>query len=569
MARAHDCRKRTLTKGQIIPTSTPQISRNQLRRDLVLAGLLPLILLMPFAGKAFHIDDPVYLWVAQKIHETPLDFYGFEANWYNFDEPVYKLNYNPPGTGYFLALIALVAGWGEVGFHVGMALCASLFSIGTYVLSRCLTRRPLLATCVANCTPMLVVTGTNLMTDLPMATAYVWAVAFWIYGIRQNRKALLFAAACCMALSPMFKYPGLNVAPLLFAFTWMKTRRIGWWSLYFLIPIVVLLTYQMITNALYNTNLVANAIGTVFEFSRGDTSPIQVGVFNGTLFIGGAIVSVLCYGPWLWSPRTVLIGFSLALVFTFGLSVTLLEARGITPFLIGQGVFFFVGGIQIASLAVRDLAVRRDAEALLLFLWVAGTFVFTTMINWSVTVRILLPLLAPVAILLARRLDELEDAGYRPRRVAYALPLVASAAISLYVGWADYCLAKAGKTAANYYAKYAADHDATVYFQGHWGFQYYMQEHGMTYFDEEISPKKGDLIVLPRLYAKMFSADADRFQMREDLALSIPLDPRAATLNKRRGAGFYSHNFGPLPYSFGAPAAETYTVVEFISERNQ
>lgn len=580
MARELDFRRRTPTKGYAIPTSTLQISRKKLSRDLVFAGLLPLFLLLPFAGKAVHIDDPVYLWVAQKILETPLDFYGFEANWWGFDEPVYELPLNPPGIGYFLAFVALVVGWDEVGFHIAMALCASLFSIGTYVLARCLTRRPLLVTCAANFTPMFVVTGTNLMTDIPMATTYIWAVTFWIYGIKQNRKALLVAAACCMALSLLFKYPGLNVAPLLFAYTWMKTRRIGWWSLYFLIPIVVLLTYQMITIALYDTNLIALAVGTIVEFDKAKSSPIQFALFTGALFVGGSIVSVACYGPWLWSPRTALIGVSLGIGSTFVLFIALLNARRLAPeelsqihwvtaFLIGQGVFFFIGAIQIACLAVRDLAVRRDAEALLLFLWLAGTFVFATVLNWSVTVRILLPMLPPAAILLGRRLDELEDLGYLPHRVARALPLVASAAISLYVGWADYCLAKTGKTAANYYAALTADDDATIYFQGHWGFQYYMQEHGMTYFDEEVSPKKGDLIVLPRLYADMFSTGSGRFRTRDDLALSLPLDCRAATLSRARGAGYYSHNFGPLPYSFGAPPAETYTVMEFISDRKQ
>jgi 4-amino-4-deoxy-L-arabinose transferase-like glycosyltransferase len=561
-------------------TSTAPFNRKRLSRDLVVVGLLPLFFLLPFATKAVHIDDPVYLWLSQHILESPVDFYGFEANWWGVDEPAYELHHNPPGIGYFLALVALVAGWSEVGFHVAMALCASLFSAGTYFLARTLTQRPLLAACATICTPMFVVSGTNLMTDIPMATTYVWAATCWIYGIKQNRKTLLFAAACCMALSPMFKYPGLNVAPLLFAFTWMKTGRLGWWTLYFLIPAVVLAGYQMITLALYDMNHIAFALGTIAQFDDVYTAPIQHSLFTGMLFAGGSMISILCCSPWLWNPRTSLIsvalGIAVAAVVIMGLldanrvaPEEVLKAPRLTPFLIVQGVFLLAGGIQIASLAIRDLAVRRDAEAFLLFLWLAGTFVFATALNWSVNVRVLLPMLPPAAILLARRLDEREDAGYHPRRVACAFSLAVSAAISLYVGWADYSLAKAGKTAASYYAKHAADQGATVYFQGHWGFQYYMEEHGMTYFDEEISPKKGDLIVLPQLFLMEFLANSEGFQIRGDLGLSIPLDCWASTLNRHRGAGFYSHNFGPMPYTFGAPPAEAYTVMEFVSDQNE
>src|SRR5438270_5558613 len=37
--------------------------------------------LAPFLNKAFHIDDPLFLWMAQQIAKHPLDPYGFEVNW--------------------------------------------------------------------------------------------------------------------------------------------------------------------------------------------------------------------------------------------------------------------------------------------------------------------------------------------------------------------------------------------------------------------------------------------------------------------------------------------------------
>src|SRR2546422_5508119 len=42
--------------------------------------------LAPFLNKAFHIDDPLFLWMAQQIAKHPLDPYGFDVNWSSFTQ---------------------------------------------------------------------------------------------------------------------------------------------------------------------------------------------------------------------------------------------------------------------------------------------------------------------------------------------------------------------------------------------------------------------------------------------------------------------------------------------------
>jgi hypothetical protein len=46
------------------------------RRGRLLVVGATLACLAPFLGKAFHIDDPVYVEVAQQILRSPLDFFG-------------------------------------------------------------------------------------------------------------------------------------------------------------------------------------------------------------------------------------------------------------------------------------------------------------------------------------------------------------------------------------------------------------------------------------------------------------------------------------------------------------
>ena len=59
------------------------------------------------------------------------------------------------------------------------------------------------------------------------------------------------------------------------------------------------------------------------------------------------------------------------------------------------------------ALAAADAWKRKDADSLLLMLWVFGTFIFTGFVNWAINARSVLPLIPAVGILLARRVDAL------------------------------------------------------------------------------------------------------------------------------------------------------------------
>lgn len=52
-----------------------------------LLAVVTLIVLVPLVGKAFHVDEPLFVWTAQRIEIAPLDFYGFDVNWYGVEEP--------------------------------------------------------------------------------------------------------------------------------------------------------------------------------------------------------------------------------------------------------------------------------------------------------------------------------------------------------------------------------------------------------------------------------------------------------------------------------------------------
>ena len=38
--------------------------------------------LLPFSGKAFNVDDTLFIYVARQITQHPLDPFGFKVNWF-------------------------------------------------------------------------------------------------------------------------------------------------------------------------------------------------------------------------------------------------------------------------------------------------------------------------------------------------------------------------------------------------------------------------------------------------------------------------------------------------------
>jgi hypothetical protein len=90
----------------------------------------------------------------------------------------------------------------------------------------------------------------------------------------------------------------------------------------------------------------------------------------------------------------------------------------------------------------------------------------------------------------------------------------------------------------------------TLWFQGHWGFQYYMQQFGGTPVDFKNSPLKlGDLVAVPSNNTNLLPPDPDKSVLADTFTASGL--GWLATMDATSGAGFYSSVWGPLPFAFG------------------
>jgi 4-amino-4-deoxy-L-arabinose transferase-like glycosyltransferase len=536
-------------------------SSERLAVVLVLAACL-----LPFAGKAFHIDDPMYLWAAQHIQEHPLDFYGFDVNWYGFPTAMAETNKNPPLVSYYLAGVALLVGWGEVPIHLAMFALALALALGCYALASRLTQSALLAALAACLTPAVVVSATTVMSDILMLALWCWAIVLWIDGLAGPSRARLLAAAILAGLCPLAKYFGISALPLMVLYALAHERRVGAWTLYLLVPLAMVAAYHVLTYHLYGELPLLD----VADYATGARGVAAIGVAEraliGLAFLGGGLLTGLLFAPWLWPRRALWAGASVLLLVAFAVlqletlgSLRLREA-GATRVLAAVEVACFVGAaLNLGALAVDDLYRRRDAGALLLAGWLLGVFAFASFLNWSTNVRSILPAAPAAGVLVARGLERRGSTSAPAARAALALPLVAGALLSVGVSWADQRLAEAARRAAVQLSSKHAKPGAALWFQGAWGFQWYMEAQGAKRIDYDSSLLlPGDVVIVPE-YNTQVRPMSPRAVVQLETA-DFPTLPWLASLSHPVGAGFYTDVYGPLPWGLGAVPPKRYYV---------
>lgn len=540
----------------------------------VAAALLPLVCLVPFVDKAFHIDDPVYLWVARQIRQHPADFFGFRAIWYTRQEPMYDINKNPPGVSYGIAAASALLGENERRLHAAFLIPACALSLGVYLLAQRLTRTPLLAAAIAAFAPVVPLASSNLMCDTPMTALYVWAVWMWMAGLEKRSYALLILAALTMAASALTKYFGASLIPLLFFYTLGRDRRITARLLPLAIPAVLLILYQLYTYRLYGTGMIGEAASFATHMSANDGWHLFSRPLTCLTFTGGCLLVAACYTPWPQSRRGWMWLALVAAVIVAGIfgaagekNCRLFGPDGVEWGYFAQWLLFALAGCAVLAMTVYDLWQCRDADAFLLGAWVFGTFAFAAFINWTVAGRTILPMTPAVAILAVRRIERDRGSAFHRHRILAWAPILPSALLAFALMYADARMAYSAQAAAAQIHSMADRFRGTIWYTGGWGFQWYMDAIGAHKAPRnENCAHYGDWIVIP--HNNFFTdVDAPPDVMRMRAILTMPTCTWCTTMHGKGGAGFYASGHGPLPYVFGPAPPEQYTLYQIVPPR--
>jgi len=534
----------------------------------LLLATLTLACLLPFSGRAFAFDDPLFIWAAKHIVQHPFDPYGFQVNWYGDEMSMSEVTKNPPLDSYYAAGIGAMTHWSERALHLAFLLPALLAVLGTYRLAGRFTRHPLLAALVLLLSPAFLVSATSVMCDVPMLAFWVWAAILWTEGCQSERAPFLITSAILMGACALTKYFGAALIPLLLAYSLARKCRAGIWALYFLIPVGVILGYQLCTLSLYSRGLFSDAASYATD-AHGEGLSIFAKTLIGLAFAGGCAAPVLFFSPLLWRWKT-LLGFA-----TLGATMGLLVANDWIALgfaaahthwtLISAQLGLWVAcGLSIVALAAYDTWKRRNSDSMFLALWVAGTVIFAFYVNWTVNARSILPMIPAVGILLARRLEQKRFALLNWKQAAsLALPLPLAATMSAWIVSGDTALADSARTAVELIHGKTQETTGTLSFQGHWGFQYYMESLGATVSDVY---RPGDVAAIPENNTNVSGIPKSAPVSAE--LFDLTAGKWVTTMQPQAGAGFYSSLWGPLPFTFGPIPPERYEIARFFLRRS-
>jgi 4-amino-4-deoxy-L-arabinose transferase-like glycosyltransferase len=493
--------------------------------------------LIPFLWRPFHMDDPFWVWTARQIHSHPLDFYGYRANWFGTQQWMHEITKTPPLFSYVLALGGALLGWSETALHLIALPLSLLFALWTYRLAKNVGSDPLLTAAVAVTTPVFVLSGVSLMCDTMMAALWVGSFAIWIEAHAREKKSLYALAAVLCGLSCLTKYNGVTLVPVLLLYTVLRVGRVNVRCLYMLIPIVMLGAYRWGAQALYGHDVVAQTVGFTLAKRAFSLSTLPAKTASGLAFMGGTLAPLFFFAPWLWS-RKAWVGWALL----FGGMAWGHTADSWSLRL--QWALWALVGIQFLSLSVVDALHRRDAFSWCLLAWVWCTFFFATYLNWAVTGRAFVLLAPALGLLIARRCHDLFKTGASSRWKA-GLPLAVSLVFTLCLARADLAQAQSVRNGVRFVLEQYPPRQNTVWFQGHWGFQYYMETGGAHAMDTLHSRlKTGDILVVP-----LNNVNLRNWSDLELLGrLEGPVGSRIAVMNSDERAGYYADAFGALPF---------------------
>jgi hypothetical protein len=529
------------------------------QQESAILSVLVVVSLALFANKAAQIDDPLFIW--QHLARQPLDPFGFSVNWFGVEEPAIEVMKNPPLGPYFLSVIGTLFGWDVITLHLAFILPALGFVFGVYRLGPRFGVPPLEATLLSFFSPAVLVSSTTLMPDVMAAALWVWALVAWMRGVDEHRWQFLLAGAAAATLAGLTKYVGLAVVLLMLVYLLATKRRLDRSLLYLLIPVCVMVGYNGVTEYLYGRSMVVDAIA----YARSGQGFPREGpwkVPTTLAFIGGCAGVALLF-PLLLKRRRLLLGLFCTAVAMTAVPLCFSDLLlGDDPFWLETSLQFLlwcsVGGF-VLLLPVIELVERWSRESLLLAVWIYGVFVFAAFFNWSINAKTILLLVPPLVVLVLRQRERMESQQqWSMKRVA---PVVLTGLMGLAIAWGDVSFANSARSAANEIHRIvqAEERGKQVWFQGHWGFQYYMQAAG---FHAQTAGESGlegaDILVIPAKNTNLFGIEREKVKSYK--ILTVPFQTIVTTVDPWRKAGFYSDFMGFLPFAFGAVADEKYYI---------
>lgn len=503
--------------------------------------LLILIWLLATAcnlDKAYHIDDTAHLEIAAWITEHPGAPMTGLVNWGDSAEPIHELN-QPSLYFYMLAGWGAVFGYGEVAMHAFQSLFTLAATFFFFGIARILVPLyALILTALFILSPAFLV-GQNLMVDVPIVACSL-AFFYLLFKPRVRSEHGRYALAGLIAsIAILMKYSCLPLLPVLLIHILVRKEFRVLYAV--LIPVVILSAWSVFNYLEYGSVHLFDRPSRTLTLDRvsfmvvlwtaalGSIAPFSILVLADTFsrMMNGRI-----------SRRVMAITGAVLFVV---IATLYFQTRGLSSHHALLAGLFLTNGTYLCVLVGLAFIRREKRPKPLLYLWLLSTAVFIVLFAPFLATRHVLLSVPVLLLILGAWLPPVP----RPRVV------FATIAVTLFLTGN---LAVADRRFADFYRTQAPSirsslpAGSTIWFTGHWGWQWYAKKNGMRQLDLLRSrPEPGDYVVQPLAINRQDIDPAlplERIDLIEEPLVRLP---RFSTANG--GASFYSGRYLPWTIS--------------------
>lgn len=546
--------------------ATSAVRASTLRAALP-ALLLSAVILLPHLGKAFTIDDTIFLREARHALTDPLHPTAFDLLWDVEVERVSQVVPSGPIQAWLLVpalraadqeraahLIMLAVLWVGIVAAVGLARRLRLDGAGMTVVGLLVAASPAVLGMAATAMPDV--------TVMTLGTAGLERLVAWQQDRRRHQVA---AAVLLLGITPLARSHGLlllGVAAMLLVWASPVPRR---WRerLPRLWPVAA--AGALMLGIVFVTRDPGPAAGNVVSAAAGLSSASTTRLTKNLAgFLVHWVLTMTFAVPWValrWREMARsrwVVGAAVV-----GLAVAAYVARS-------RATNFYwalvpVAGLGAAALAdaLREARALRRVEDLALWCWLLIGLVALPYVQ--LPAKYLVASAPAAAILVARAAGRAR--GMFPR-VALGLTLVVGASLGLAIIRADAALSGMSKWAVEKLIEPRVAAGEKVWFVGHWGFQWYAENAGARPVSLSTQfPSAGDTVVVS---AGSSPSEKVLKRLRRDFPDAVPLDRLTDTtrggrvMNVRRKVGFFSNGHGALPWTWSRAPLDEFTVWQLV-----
>jgi hypothetical protein len=479
------------------------------KQFLLILGFV-LIFRLPFLHQAIQGDDLYYLYGAEHAQIDPL--HPTHTRYLFLGDLVdMRGQSHPPLNSWILgALLALLGDVREAPFHLAYSIFSIAAVAAMWSLARRFSARPVLATLLFCATPAFIVNGNSLESDLPFLAFWLCSVALFVHAVDRESYAALAASAASAGLAALAAYQAIFLTPILAVFLWQKRRAwVAGWAAIFAAPALLAAwqIWERSTSGALPASMLAGYLSAYdFESLKRKTHAAAALIVHLGWIVSPLIVIVAIARSWRWQWVIAAAAALGAAIYNPNPLFWICFASGVwlLAWCFGRG---FLGS------------------------WVVIFFVCAVAVFFVGSARYLLPLAAPVAILLA-------DAVPAPiAATGFVLQLCLALALAIvnYQHWGAY------RDYASQFLRDAASR--RVWINGDWGFRWYLESGGALPLakNQEIQP--GEIVVTSELGNPLRPGAPLALLAQAEIAPRLPL--RLISLD---GQSVYSAGSGLLPF---------------------